>query len=64
MYEATYVVQDEGGWAVLLQQCHPNSGYEMGLSSLLEGLSEIPIVFVVSFVFSATPQTGGNGQGI
>ena len=26
--------------------------------------SEIPIVFVVSFVLSATPQTGGNGQGI
>ena len=33
-------------------------------SSLLEERSEIPIVFVVSFVLSATPQTGGNGQGI
>ena len=36
----------------------------LGPSSLLEELSEIPIVFVVSFVLSATPQTGGNGQGI
>ena len=26
--------------------------------------AETPIVFVVSFVLSATPQTGGNGQGI
>ena len=33
-------------------------------SSLLEERSEIPIVFVVSFVLSVTPQTGGNGQGI
>ena len=32
-------------------------------SSLLEERSETPIVFVVSFVLSATPQTGGNGQG-
>ena len=32
--------------------------------SLLEERSETPIVFVVSFVLSATPQTGGNGQGI
>ena len=32
-------------------------------SSLLEERSETPIVFV-SFVLSATPQTGGNGQGI
>ena len=36
----------------------------LGPSSLLEEQSEIPIVFVVSFVLSATPQTGGNGQGI
>ena len=35
----------------------------LGPSSLLER-SEIPTVFVVSFVLSATPQTGGNGQGI
>ena len=33
-------------------------------SSLLEERSETPIVFVVSFVLLATPQTGGNGQGI
>ena len=33
-------------------------------SSLLEERSEIPIVFVVSFVLSATPQTGGSSQGI
>ena len=33
-------------------------------SSLLEEWSETPFVFVVSFVFSTTPQTGGNGQGI
>ena len=36
----------------------------LGPSSLLEEWSETPIVFVVSFVLSATPQTGGNGQGI
>ena len=36
----------------------------LGPSSLLEERSEIPIAFVVSFVLSATPQTGGNGQGI
>ena len=33
-------------------------------SSLPEERSETPIVFVVSFVLSATPPTGGNGQGI
>ena len=32
-------------------------------SSLLEEQSRVPIVFC-SFVLSATPQTGGNGQGI
>ena len=36
----------------------------MGPSSLLDERSEIPIVFVVFFVLSATSQTGGNGQGI
>ena len=36
----------------------------LGLSSLLEERSDIPIAFVVSFVLSATPQTGENGQGI
>ena len=36
----------------------------LGPSSLLEERSEIPIVFVVSFVLSATPQTVGDGQGI
>ena len=36
----------------------------LGSSSLLEEQSEIPIGFVVSFVLSATPQLGGNGQGI
>ena len=36
----------------------------LDLPSLLEERSEIPIVFVVSFVLSATPQTGGNSQGI
>ena len=35
----------------------------LGPSSLLEELSEIPIVFVC-FVLSATPQTGRNGQGV
>ena len=34
-----------------------------GSSSLLEELSKTPIVFVVFFVLSATPQNGGNGQG-
>ena len=36
----------------------------MGPSSLLEERSEIPIVFVVSFVLLATLRTGGNGKGI
>ena len=36
----------------------------LGPSSLLEERSEIPIVFVVSFVFLATLQNGGNSQGI
>ena len=36
----------------------------LGPSSLLEERSKTPTVFVVSFVLSATPQTGGNGQGI
>ena len=36
----------------------------LGPSSLPKERSETPIVFVVSFVLSATPQTGGNGQGI
>ena len=36
----------------------------LGPSSLLEERSKTPIVFVVSFVLSSTPQTGGNGQGI
>ena len=36
----------------------------LGPSSLLEERSKTPIVFVVSFVLLATPQTGGNGQGI
>ena len=37
---------------------------QLGPSSSLEEWSEIPIVFVSSCVLSATPQTGGNGQGI
>ena len=37
---------------------------QLGPSSLLEERSEIPNVFVFSFVLSATLQTGGNGQGI
>ena len=37
---------------------------QLGPSSLLEERNEIPIVFVGSFELSATPQTGGNGQGI
>ena len=36
----------------------------LGPSSLLEERSKTPIVFVVSFVLSVTPQNGGNGQGI
>ena len=35
-----------------------------GPLSLLEEWSKTPIVFVVLFVLSANPQTGGNGQGI
>ena len=36
----------------------------LGPSSLLEQQSKTPIVFVVSFVLSATPQAGGNSRGI
>ena len=36
----------------------------LGPSSLLEERSEIPHCFVVSFVYPATPKTGGNGRGI
>ena len=36
----------------------------LGPSSLLGERSKTPIAFVVSFVLSATLQTGGNGQGI
>ena len=61
-------MEDGGGWSVLLRQCHPISA---GPSSLLEERSKTPIVvvvgviaFVVSFVLSTTPQTGGNGQDI
>ena len=46
---------------MLLQQCHPNSAGSLVIS---RRTSEILIVFVVSFVLSATPQTGGSGQGI
>ena len=34
----------------------------LGPSSLLKERSEIPIVFLVSFVLSATPQTGGKAK--
>ena len=46
---------------MLLQQCHLNSAGSLVIAG---GTSETPIVFVVSFVLSATPQTGGSGQGI
>ena len=36
----------------------------LGLSSLLEERSEVPIVFVVLLCCRLAPQTGGNGQGI
>ena len=36
----------------------------LGPLPLLEERSKTAIVFVVSFVLSATPQTGVNGQGI
>ena len=36
----------------------------LGPSSLLGEQSEISNVFVISFVLSVTPQTGGNGKGI
>ena len=37
---------------------------QLGPSSLLEERSVTPIIFVVFFVLLATPQTGGNSQGI
>ena len=36
----------------------------LGPSSLLEERSKTPIVFVVFLLLSATPQNGGNSQGI
>ena len=59
--EATKVVEDGGGWAMLLQQCHPNSA---GSLIIARGTEWGPHCFCCSFVLSATPQTGGNGQGI
>ena len=50
-----------GGWAVLLQQCHPNSAGSLVIARRTEWN---PHCFVVFFVLSATPQTGGNGKGI
>ena len=46
--------------------CCSNSAIQtwLGPLPLLEEQSEIPIAFVVSFVLSAIPQTGGNSQGI
>ena len=46
---------------MLLQQCHPT---RPGPSSLLEERNKTPIVFVALCVLSATPQNGGDGQGI
>ena len=46
-------MEDGGGWAVLLQQCHPNSA---GSLVIAKRTSEIPIVFVVSLVLSVTPK--------
>ena len=37
---------------------------QLSPSSLLEERNKTSTVFVVSFVLSATPETGGNGQGI
>ena len=46
--------------------CCSSSAIQTRLSplSLLEEWCKTPIVFVVSFVLSATPQTGGNDRGI
>ena len=46
---------------LLLQQCHPNSA---GSFVIARGMEWGPHCFCCSFVLSATPQTGGNGQGI
>ena len=52
--------EDVGGWAVLLQQCHPNSAGSLVIAG---GTEWGPHCFCCSFVLLATPQTGGNGQG-
>ena len=46
--------------------CYSSSAIQTrpGPSSLLEERSKTPIVFVVFFVLSATPENGGNSQGI
>ena len=46
--------------------CHSSSAIQTRPcpSSLLEERSVTPIVMFVVFVLLATPQTGGNGQGI
>ena len=52
---------EDGLCCNLLQQCHPNSA---GSLVIARGTEWGPHCFCCSFVLSATPQTGGNGQGI
>ena len=49
-------MEDGGGWAVLLQQCHPNSAGSLIIAEK-NGVKP-PLFFVVSFVLSATPELG------
>ena len=49
-------MEDGVGWAVLLQQCHPNSAGSLVIARRVEHC------FVVFFMLLANPQTGGNGQ--
>ena len=48
-------MEDGEGWAVLLQQCHPNSA---GSLVIAEGTEWGPQCFCCSFVLSAIPKLG------
>ena len=48
-------MEDGGGWAVLLQQCHPNSAGSLVIAG---GTEWGPHCFCCFFVLSATPKLG------
>ena len=55
IYILTNVVEDGGGWAVLLQQCHPNSA---GSLVIARGTEWGPHCFVVLLCCKLLPKLG------